>query len=250
MSMALDRNRLAAAVASISVLGSLGLSAPAHADPIPVPPNCNGEFLFETPGLDLTQDDGTDVFPAVAQSGKTFTGGVYYLAGAARKKTTGKVSGGQMEGDQISFTANWDTGGWNKYTGTINPDTSMSGVTTSNAGVSENWRSGAGSLKCQPGAMPGGGAIIVTPAPGVTPAPFWNTANVKDDAYVFDVKDVPQGTGHVLGTVRRGTQVVLIGDCPPTDWCQISNAEIHLSDGSTKKNVQGWVGGIALTPNQ
>jgi hypothetical protein len=248
--MTFDRNRLVAVAALISVLGSLGLSAYAHADPIPVPPNCNNQFLFETTGLDLTQDDETDVFPAVAQNGKTFTGAVYYLAGADRRKTTGKVSGGQMEEDKISFTANWDTGGWNRYTGTINPDTSMTGATTSNTGVSEHWTSGPGSLlKCQPGAVPGG-AVVATPAPGITPAPFWNTATVTDDAEVFDVMDVPEGTGHVLGVARRGTLVVLIGACPPQDWCQISNAEIHRPDGSMQKNVQGLVGGDALSPNQ
>jgi hypothetical protein len=130
--------------------GVLSLPAPAHAGPpIPVPPNCNDQFLFTTTDIDVTQDDGTDVFPATAPDGTTISGPVYYMAGPARKKTTGTVVGG-INGNTINFSANWDTGGWNKYTGTINAETSMAGVTLSNTGDSEHWSAGKGSLYCAP----------------------------------------------------------------------------------------------------
>lgn len=230
--MTIERNMVFAAAAAIGLLGVLNPLAPAHADPIPVPPNCNGQFIFSTVDLDLTQDDGTDVFPPTAQHGTTISGQSYYLAGPARKKTTGNFVGG-MNGNTISFTANWDTGGWNKYTGTINADSSMSGVTLSNTGASEHWSSGKGSVAC---ARP----AVVNPVNPVNPVDPVNPVNPVPPAGhtitgPVDLYDVPGGNGRVIGQLQTGDAVTENGPCPiqsadaTNGWCVVTDTTQGVS---------------------
>jgi hypothetical protein len=229
------RNGVLGAATATAMLGLLGQLTPVHADPIPLPPNCNNQFRFESTGLDLLQDDGTDVFPQVAQSGTTFTGGVYYLAGAARKKTTGNVTGGTLNGNTISFTANWDSGGWNKYTGTINPDTSMTGATLSNTGGYEHWTAGPGSLKCNPPPAPpqpvgGGGTPPVAGGGGGTPPPVGHT--ITGDVKLYDKAG---GHGKVIGQLNQGDAVTENGQCPivsagdTNGWCLVTDTTQGVS---------------------
>lgn len=54
------------------------------------------------------------------------------------------------------------------------------------------------------------------PAPAQAPAPK-PLATVTADNDVYDVPNVPEGTGTKIGTLTAGRQVELIGACSPND---------------------------------
>jgi hypothetical protein len=59
---------------------------------------------------------------------------------------------GNINGRNITFTANWNdgpgAGGSNTYTGVIHDDGTASGTTVNSAGVVNSWRSVEGRVKC------------------------------------------------------------------------------------------------------
>jgi hypothetical protein len=230
VSTTIERNMVLVAATAISAVGLLNLSAPAYADPIPVPPNCNNHFLFSTVDVDITQDNGIDVFPATDQGGTNIAGPAYYLAGPARAKTTGSVVGGMNE-NFIDFTANWDNGGSNHYTGQINPDGSMSGTTLNNKNVKNNWNSGRGSLKCAPVAPVAAAAPVnpVNPPPVVPPPTATATVNKSDDIYNLpDGNGTPYLDANGHNIFKSPGQVQLVSpDLCRQDWCHVVAPEVQ-----------------------
>ena len=64
------------------------------------------------------------------------------------------------------------------------------------------------------------------------PAP---TASVAADVDVYNAKNEPDGAGQVVGMLRQGGSVTLMGDCTPESWCEVS--------GDAVPGGQGWVWG-------
>jgi hypothetical protein len=70
--------------------------------------------------------------------------------------------------------------------------------------------------------------------PGPGPAAK-TTVTVIQDVDVYNVKNEPDGAGHVVGHLSTGDQVQLVGSCQPQSWCQVS--------GDAVPGGEGWVWG-------
>jgi hypothetical protein len=64
------------------------------------------------------------------------------------------------------------------------------------------------------------------------PAP---TADVTADVDLYNAKNEPDGTGQVVGILRQGGTVTLVGGCAPESWCEVS--------GDAVPGGHGWVWG-------
>ncbi len=73
------------------------------------------------------------------------------------------------------------------------------------------------------------------PVAGAPDVPAKPAATVTSDVDVYNAKNEPDGTGQVVGMLRNGSQVELIGSCQPESWCQVS--------GQAVPGGQGWVWG-------
>ncbi|MDQ8732841.1 SH3 domain-containing protein [Bradyrhizobium sp. LHD-71] len=132
----------------------------------------------------------------------------------------GNVSGG-IQGRAIDFTITWhDTMTQARFTGTVGTDGVARGTSTGPTVPINLWEAGpwesAGPLTC-----------VSTPGTA--------TATVIGDVDVYNNKNEPDGAGQVVGTLAAGTQVQLVGNCRPEDWCQVSGPNVP---GGT-----GWVWG-------
>jgi len=61
------------------------------------------------------------------------------------------------------------------------------------------------------------------------------TATVAADVDVYNAKNEPDGAGQVVGVLRAGNGVTLVGDCTPDSWCEVS--------GNSVPSGHGWVWG-------
>ena len=66
-------------------------------------------------------------------------------------------------------------------------------------------------------------------------APTAPTASVAADVDVYNAKNEPDGAGHVVGILRQGGAVTLVGNCAPDSWCEVS--------GDAVPGGHGWVWG-------
>jgi hypothetical protein len=66
-------------------------------------------------------------------------------------------------------------------------------------------------------------------------APTLPTASVAADVDVYNAKNEPDGAGQVVGILRQGGAVTLVGDCAPESWCEVS--------GDAVPGGHGWVWG-------
>ncbi|MEW2418366.1 hypothetical protein AB0953_32405 [Streptomyces sp. NPDC046866] len=149
--------------------------------------------------------------------------------------TFGTVYGG-MSGRSINFTAHWDQGPGagltNTYTGQVGDDGFASGTTRNNQNATNSWRSNE-KMSC-----------VYKPPPPPNPPPPQNpppqqekkTATVTgEDVDVYNAKNEPDGAGQVIGILRVGQTVELVGDCAPESWCQVA--------GDNVPGGKGWVWG-------
>ncbi len=169
------------------------------------------------------------------------------------------VASGGLKGRAIGFKVRWENQFTNVYTGQVNDDGSASGTTVNNTGASNTWRSAFSDFTCAPtltlgkqpvedasdgrtlGRVPGSDSIpernVVASGPGVLPSA---TATVAADVDVYNAKNEPDGTGHVVGVLRAGKSVNLAGSCAPNSWCEVS--------GDSVPTGHGWVWGHLELP--
>lgn len=72
------------------------------------------------------------------------------------------------------------------------------------------------------------------------PVPIAPTATVAGDVDVYNAKNEPDGAGQVVGILRQGGAVKLVGDCAPESWCEVS--------GDVVPGGHGWVWGHLNLP--
>lgn len=61
------------------------------------------------------------------------------------------------------------------------------------------------------------------------------SATVAADVDVYNAKNEPDGAGQVVGILRQGGAVTLVGGCAPESWCEVS--------GEAVPGGHGWVWG-------
>jgi hypothetical protein len=133
----------------------------------------------------------------------------------------GTVSGG-INGRAVDFTINWDNGLKGRYVGQVidEPGKAATG-TTGDSGWSL-----LGPLQCLTPNNPLPPAPAQQPAPAQNPPPVTGTAGpspyplatVLADNDVYNVINVPDGTGQKIGTLQAGRQVQVQGSCSANDW--------------------------------
>jgi hypothetical protein len=223
----LNGSRLFAAATAISAVGFLTVPAPARADAA-----C-GQYQF-TGDFGLTQSNGWYVgFGARGTN----------VNGSARASHPGKplgdagfVSGG-IQGRHVDFTIAWtlaeNNGAKGHYWGDVDDNGLAHGqnVDEANPGHGASWDSTT-PLGCV--------ASSAAPPPPAAPperpiAPIGKThgATVTNDVDLYDVKNVPDGAGKVIGMLPAGAVVTLLGSCNPQDWCNVK----------TDQAGTGWVWG-------
>ena len=67
------------------------------------------------------------------------------------------------------------------------------------------------------------------------------TATAVGDVDVYSAKNEPDGAGHVVGILRKGSTVSLVGDCDAQSWCEVS--------GDAVPGQRGWVWGHLELPS-
>jgi hypothetical protein len=98
----------------------------------------------------------------------------------------------------------------------------------------QGWASGPGwqgapALRCVSSAQeapPAEAPAAVAPAPEAAP----KSAIVVADVDVYNAKNEPDGAGQVIGILRAGQQVTLVGDCAPSSWCEVVSEFIPGQD--------------------
>lgn len=72
------------------------------------------------------------------------------------------------------------------------------------------------------------------------PVPSAPNATVAADVDVYNAKNEPDGAGQVVGILRQGGAVKLVGDCAQESWCEVS--------GDVVPGGHGWVWGHLNLP--
>ena len=101
-----------------------------------------------------------------------------------------------------------------------------------------------------------GRTLARVPVDGGTPSPYLEkqidlpafsgpvqnapTATVAGDVDVYNAKNEPDGAGQVVGILREGGAVKLMGGCAPESWCEVS--------GDVVPGGRGWVWGHLILP--
>ncbi|MFF7751284.1 CAP domain-containing protein [Streptomyces sp. NPDC007971] len=68
--------------------------------------------------------------------------------------------------------------------------------------------------------------------PGQAPPPAERMATVVgEDVDVYNVKNEPDGAGRVIGILRVGQQVKLVGSCQLESWCQVAGGNVPGGNG-------------------
>jgi hypothetical protein len=240
----IERNKfpLLAAAAAIGAAGFL-ITAPAPAQAAP----CS-QWGFPNGGNGFTNDLGQSLLFQAA--GKTETQAAASWVGPNGTKGSGYLNG-SINGTGLSFTWKGDGGPPNftggatiTFSGTVNNDGSAGGTVSYSDGPPGSFTSNK-PMTCldappaapppPPPAAPEAPAAPVVPATPATPS-----ATVTSDVDVYNVKNEPDGTGHVVGILRSGSQVQLVGSCQPQSWCQVSGAAVP--------GGKGWVWGALQLP--
>jgi hypothetical protein len=199
---------MGAAATAIGAVGFFTVPAPAQAAPLaplPLAPACTS-YGFNG-ATALSQDNGWAV--QFNSTGPSATGPATASSDTGTQMH-GTLSGG-INGRAVDLTINWDNGQKGRYVGQVNEDAGFAAATgtTGDAG----WRL-LGPLQCL---TP---AAASPPADNRPSAPIGKAlvrATVGADNDVYDVKNVPDGTGHIIGQLHAGDPVQVQGHCTPGD---------------------------------
>jgi hypothetical protein len=152
-------------------------------------------------------------------------------SGAAFGNSTGSIAG-----NTVDFIVTWTPqsgGGTTHFRGTVAGDGFAHGTASGAAAHDsfggqdpmfepEAWDS-TNKLTCPAPAAPAAPAAPVVPAA--------STATVTSDVDLYNVKNEPDGTGHIIGMLRSGSQVQIVGSCQPQSWCQVQGAAVPTGHG-------------------
>jgi hypothetical protein len=236
----IERNKfpLLAAAVAIGAAGLITVPAPAQAAP------CS-QWGFQNAGNGFKVNTGqTLTFQA---AGKTVnqepaswvngTPGSGYLNGSVQGtglNFTWKGDGGPPDfkgGPTDTFVGTVDMNG--NANGTVSYSNNPTGSFTSQKPMV--------CLDAPPAAPPPPPAAPAPPAALAAPAtPATPSATVTSDVDVYNAKNEPDGAGHVVGILRSGSQVQLVGSCQSQSWCQVSGAAVPSG--------KGWVWGALQLP--
>lgn len=265
MSTRRNRKLLLAATLAIGAAGFSPVAAPAHAEGcdkymfpavIPGAPPFDG-FTFNVELVELDADivKGIHVYlqttdnevqqamyenPDIAQyHGSDDFLSVEEIENPLAKPTLGAASGG-LTGRTIDFKVRWENSLTTVYKGQVNDDGGASGTLRTSNGNGGVWRATFNDFRCAPGLtlgrIPVGGTHperdVIPNLPDLLPTPI---ATVAADVDVYSAKNEPDGTGQVVGMLRTGNTVDLVGDCAPDSWCEVS--------GDAVPGGNGWVWG-------
>ena len=158
------------------------------------------------------------------------------------KPTLGATAGG-LTGRTIDFKVRWENKLTTVYKGQVNDNGSASGTMISSNGTAGTWHSTFNDFRCAPGRTLGRIPVgevgdthpereLMPNLPDVLPAPL---ATVAADVDVYNAKNEPDGAGQVVGMLRTGNTVDLVGECAPDSWCEVS--------GDAVPSGTGWVWG-------
>ncbi len=230
---------LAGAATAIGAVGLLTVAVPAQAVPMfPLAPACT-DYRFSGVFI-LKQSNGATVnFTSNTQAatGPAFATGT---GGTTDGDSDGAVSGG-VQGRHLDFTISWYAGEDAKghYTGDVDDAGFAHGTTVdvTDPSSAATWDSTVPLACITPAAPPAPPQQNPPPAqqdpPPAQPAPTPSkVATVKGDV---DVYDVAGGNGNILGILRSGGQVQLVGSCKPNDWCNVTGPSVPTG--------KGWVWG-------
>ncbi len=164
--------------------------------------------------------------------------GFWVADGTENPSTRGAASGG-LTGRTIDFKVRWENSLTTVYKGKVNDDGSASGTMSTSNGNKGMWHSTFNDFRCAPGRTLGRVPVgeshpereVVADLPDL-PTP---TAKVAADVDVYNAKNEPDGAGQVVGILRVGNTVDLVGDCAPDSWCEVS--------GDAVPSGKGWVWG-------
>ncbi len=156
-------------------------------------------------------------------------------------QVTGIVSRGGIQGRSVDFAILWNDKPDNQwvFTGTVSDDGLVHNGNEYPQVVGprqSSWESlrplACIDLDTKINPLPGD--VIVAPEPKAPPpgqAPKQTATVVGEDVDVYNVKNEPDGAGQVIGLLRVGTQVELVGGCAPSSWCQVSGANVPTGNG-------------------
>jgi hypothetical protein len=224
------RSALFAAAAALSTAGLL-VGPAAHADKYSCAVNGSPfQLRVHVPGrtYDVEVQAQGSKLSGDARAANTY----FSLTSAA-----GSVSSGVIAGTAINFIVEWGQrwgGGATHFRGAVGSDGFAHGSATGSAAHATDDPS---KIEFEPGEWDSINKLEC-PAAGNTdpkPADQKPSATVTSDVDVYNVKNEPDGTGHVVGTLRAGNKVQLLGTCKKESWCNVS--------GDAVPGGSGWVWG-------
>lgn len=207
----------ASALLAVGALGLLINPAPSNAGPCDKWTSIGSTFNFN-------QDNGYIVNVEVAGD-NSITEATYSGSG----RTVNGSAYGSIKGVSIDFTANWDSGPSGNYHGTIQPDGTASGYTTSSSNDKTNWHTPGPEFRCVPIATPVNAPPVNVPPVNVPPPPG-HTVTSSVDLYAK-----PGGKGKPIGSLQAGDAVTLNGPCPiqsndaTNGWCLVTDTTQNKS---------------------
>ena len=215
--------RVTSALGAAAVVVGL-LAVPATAQAAPLAPACS-QYGFNAGGLTFTQSNGLTVYlNRTDKVEKTIQG----RALAARTSDGTGLAGGDISkayvtGNLVHISIRWDNGGEGIYSGAVGGDGIVRGhaVDGKGQGPSATWQS-------------------IRALPCITAAAQQATATVTgEDVDVYPARN-DKNDQPVIGVLRVGDKVTLVGDCKPEDWCNVS--------GPAVPNGNGWIWGHLQLP--
>jgi hypothetical protein len=209
----LHRWPLCATATAIAAAGLLAGAAPAQGlPPIPLAPGDCAQWGF--PGVTLL-DLSSGEYIAFLSTGPNADGEAKWVTPSNETSDSGTISG-SITGSAVHL-AWYGAKRVYSFEGKVGPDGTASGTSGG-----PTWTTGQPMICAQAGPKQG------------------PTATVVEDVDVYDAKNEPDGVGHVVGILRGGKQVGLVGSCAPSSWCQVS--------GDSVPGGTGWVWGHLQLP--
>jgi hypothetical protein len=165
--------------------------------------------------------------------------GAAMSTGIGEPRWAGGTASGSIAGNAVDFIITWNPqsgGGTTHFRGTVGDDGFARGTATGAAAHND-----VGETVFQPTAWDSINPLNCPAAQAQNPpAATQPVVTVNDDVDVYNVKNEPDGTGHIVGILRAKSQVQLVGSCQPKSWCQVS--------GSPVPGGTGWVWGALQLP--
>jgi hypothetical protein len=231
-------------VAAATAISAMVVPAPALAEPrFPLAPACE-KWTYPTQSILLTQDNGIVV--ALYLRGIRFEGPASHTV-AGKPDVTGGYAVGSLDGNHIEFHVDWQNGASNNYNGAIADDGTARGSTVNHRGHQNSWQSQLKFSCATPPAqdfppvvtgLPKGPVTADAPPPPPPPPPPPNLATVTGDVDVYDKPNFPPGSAKLLGILRGGKQVQVVGNCNPDDWCVVKGPDVPTGQGTIWGHLQ------------